>query len=111
MTTSGNPQPSAPPAHRTVAAWPGWLQPGPSQPRIWAVEADPSLEQAARALRRWHRDGPLRPQASGFNLAPASANYFAWACPAEKSFLDGRPRAFPPRSAAHTKRRAAGFSG
>jgi tetratricopeptide (TPR) repeat protein len=79
-----------------VTAWPGWLQPGPPEPRRWAVEADPSLEMAARAMKRWHQEGRFAPQARGFNLSPASANYFAWACPAEKGFLDGRRRAFPP---------------
>ncbi len=75
-----------------VAAWAGWLQRGLTGlpgPRRWTVEAEPSLERAAKQLARWHKEGKLQGQDFGFNLTPESANTFAWFCPEEKGFLDG----------------------
>jgi tetratricopeptide (TPR) repeat protein len=77
-----------------AAAWPGWLQGPPYGPRQWAVEPDPSLEQAAAQIARWRADGRLGSDRRGFNTSPETANYFAWACPAEKGFLDSRLQPF-----------------
>jgi hypothetical protein len=77
-----------------IAAWPGWLQPGPFEPRRWAVEVDPALEQAARQLASWREEGRLG-AGHGFNFAPALAHYCAWFAPAEKSYCDDRAHLFP----------------
>jgi tetratricopeptide (TPR) repeat protein len=79
-----------------VAAWPGWLQGFPAEPRRWVMEPEPSLVSAAEQLERWRADGLLADDAHGFCLSPAGADALAWLCPGEKSFLDGRPSAFPP---------------
>jgi hypothetical protein len=78
-----------------VAAWPGWLQGFAGEPRRWAMEPDPSLATAASELTRWRSEGRLSPDAHGFCLSAAGADTLAWLCPAEKSFMDGRPGAFP----------------
>jgi hypothetical protein len=82
-----------------VAAWPGWLQPRPSQPRGWAVHPDASLVRAARQLGRWRQEGKLGSRSRGFNFTPEVAHYFAWFCPEEKGFLDRRLGLFSRRSA------------
>jgi tetratricopeptide (TPR) repeat protein len=74
----------------TVAAWPGWLQPGPYEPRRWAVEPDPSLPRLADHLRRLRREGRLQPGDLCLNSSPALADQLAWFCPEAKGFLDGR---------------------
>jgi tetratricopeptide (TPR) repeat protein len=75
-----------------ILAWPGWLQPHPCERRAWAVAVDPSLERAAAQMKAWRKDGRLGHDALGLNLLPDSANYFAWACPEEKGFVDSRLR-------------------
>ena len=70
-----------------VAAWPGWLQAPPYEPRDWTVEVDPSLQQAAARINEWRRDGRLDPQALVFHSSLDAANYFAWACPEERGFF------------------------
>jgi hypothetical protein len=82
-----------------VVAWPGWLQPPPYEPRRLAVESEPSLERAAERIAQWRRDGRLTDGDQGFNFSPEAAGYFAWACPEEKSFLDGRLSLFPAEAA------------
>jgi tetratricopeptide (TPR) repeat protein len=79
-----------------VTAWPGWLQGFPAEPRQWYVESDPSLEEAARQVAQWHQAGQLGEASQGFNFSPVVAHYFAWLCPEEKGFLDGRARVFAP---------------
>jgi hypothetical protein len=76
-----------------LAAWPGWLQGPPYEPRRWAVEADPSLREAALQLRRWRDEGRLGVTGAGFNLSPEAAHHLAWFAPGVKSFHDGRPLA------------------
>jgi tetratricopeptide (TPR) repeat protein len=80
-----------------LAAWPGWLQPFPLEPRRWAIETDPGLEQTALQIASWRAAGQINDEACGFNLSPAMANYLAWFAPREKSFLAGRPHLFPGR--------------
>lgn len=78
-----------------VAAWPGWLQPKPYQPRTWAVEPDPSLERAAKVLAGWWATGAVPDDRIGFNLSPDAAHHAAFFGPAEKGFVDARPGVFP----------------
>jgi tetratricopeptide (TPR) repeat protein len=66
-----------------VAAWPGWLQAPPFEPRRWAVETSPSLQRAAEQARRWHEEGRLAADDRGLHLAPETAAAFAWFCPEE----------------------------
>jgi tetratricopeptide (TPR) repeat protein len=75
-----------------ILAWPGWLQSQPHERRMWAIQPDPSLERAATQIARWRSDGNLAQDALGFNVSPETANYFAWACPEEKGFVDSRLR-------------------
>jgi tetratricopeptide (TPR) repeat protein len=82
-----------------VAAWPGWLSPGPSQPRGWTVSGDPSLERLARLLGRWRAEGRLPEEALGFNFTPEVAHHFAWFCPEERGFFDGRLTLFSKETA------------
>ncbi len=81
-----------------VVAWPGWLQAGPHEPRSWTVEPEPSLRRAAEEIRTWRREGRLDRDSLCFNFSPDIAAYFAWFCPEEKGFLDGRLTPFPNRT-------------
>ncbi|MFL5242265.1 MAG: hypothetical protein ACJ8FY_09170 [Gemmataceae bacterium] len=74
----------------TVCAWPGWLQGAPYEPRRWAVEVQPSLEQGALATRRWLEETGLGPDARGLHLSAETASVFAWFCPEEKGLRDDR---------------------
>jgi tetratricopeptide (TPR) repeat protein len=76
-----------------VAAWPGWLQGAPYEPRRWTAEPDASFEQMATQFRQWRREGK-RGLANGFNASSEAANYFAWLCPEEKAFFDSRYQPF-----------------
>jgi tetratricopeptide (TPR) repeat protein len=79
-----------------LAAWPGWLfgVRGMSMVRVhrvsWTIEPEPSHVQVAEQIARWRRDGKLKPDEHGFNLAPDLPNYYAWYCPDEKGFVDFR---------------------
>jgi tetratricopeptide (TPR) repeat protein len=73
-----------------LAAWPGWLQPAPYEPRRWEIHPDPSVVQAARQLAHWYDAGRLPPASRGFCYSPAMAHYLAWFCPEEKGFVDER---------------------
>ncbi len=77
------------------ASWPGWLQGAPYEMRRWVVLADPSLEGAAKQLVKWRREKLLENEDFGFHFTPKSANYFAWSCPAEKGYFDGRMLSTP----------------
>ena len=68
-----------------AAAWAGALQPGPSGPRSWRVDADPSLSQAAKQIAHWRRHGKV---ANGFLLSPELANYFAWFDPQQQGLVN-----------------------
>jgi tetratricopeptide (TPR) repeat protein len=72
-----------------AGAWAGWFQPGAHGPRSWTVEPDPVLMPAAGTIAQWGRQGKLANH-RGFHLTPDAANYFAWFCPEEKSFVDSR---------------------
>jgi hypothetical protein len=71
-----------------VAAWPGWLQGPPFEPRRWAVETPPSLERGALTTRRWRAERKLAPEARGLHLSADTANAFAWFCPEEPGVRD-----------------------
>jgi hypothetical protein len=73
-----------------VAAWPGWLQAPPFEPRRWAVEAPPSLEQGAAGARRALQEGTLAAGGHGLHVGPDSAHIFAWFCPEERGLRDDR---------------------
>jgi hypothetical protein len=73
-----------------AVAWTGRMQAGVPEARAWFVETDPSLVQAAEQVAQWRMAGKLSEQSHGFNFSPEIANYFAWHCPQEKGFLNGR---------------------
>jgi hypothetical protein len=83
-----------------LLAWPGWLHGAPDDPRRshrvrWEVNADPSIEKAARRLDELRETGKLQ---HGFNFTPEAANYFAWfSKPSARTFFDGR-YALPPQA-------------
>ncbi|MGL4419143.1 MAG: hypothetical protein ACRCZF_00635, partial [Gemmataceae bacterium] len=79
----------------SIAAWPGWLQPRPSDPgytnRVaWGVEPDPGAVRLAQTIEGWRREGRVPEGSRGFVLSPEVANYFAWFAPSEKVHLNGR---------------------
>jgi hypothetical protein len=61
-----------------AAAWPGWLQSQPYEPRHGGVETDPALQNAAESVARWRRDGLLSKDTAGLTFSPEAAAYFAW---------------------------------
>lgn len=74
-----------------VMAWPGWLQPsqpGGDEPRAWEAPIDPSLQEAAFQLARWRNELQVTTNLRGLNSSLDVANYLAWFCPEEKSFLN-----------------------
>ena len=73
-----------------VAAWPGWLQPMPYQPRGWAVEPDETLVRLARRIDQQHADHPFPSDHCALTFSPEVAHYLAWFCPSEKGFFDSR---------------------
>jgi tetratricopeptide (TPR) repeat protein len=94
-----------------LAAWPGWLHGRPDDINTghrvaWRVEVTSGLRQAAEQLKAWHASGILKPEDHGFNFGPDMANYCAWFCaddhtylPLEPSFFDYRLEAFPEKVA------------
>jgi tetratricopeptide (TPR) repeat protein len=73
-----------------ISAWPGWLQSASFEPRRWAIETQPSLEQGALATRRWLEQANLGPEVRGLHMSPETADVFAWFCPQERSLRDDR---------------------
>jgi tetratricopeptide (TPR) repeat protein len=74
-------------------AWLGWLQgftADESHRVAWAAQPDPSLRRLAESISRWRKDGLLRGTDRGLALHPDAADYAAWFCPEEKTFLDSR---------------------
>jgi tetratricopeptide (TPR) repeat protein len=71
-----------------ICAWPGWLQAPPFEPRRWSVEPDPSLEAGATAVRQWHQDRKVGPEARGLHLSAESLHAFAWFCPQDRGVFD-----------------------
>jgi tetratricopeptide (TPR) repeat protein len=74
-------------------AWLGWLQgftADESHRVAWAVQPDPSLRRLAESISRWRKEGLLRDADRGLALHPDAADYVAWFCPEEKTFLDSR---------------------
>ncbi|MFO0845797.1 MAG: hypothetical protein U0797_26010 [Gemmataceae bacterium] len=70
-----------------AAAWPGWLQHPPFEPRRWAVQPPAGLEQAAAAVRRGHQEGAWTPGAKTLHLSRDTAAAFAWFCPEDEGML------------------------
>lgn len=71
-----------------AAAWPGWLQAPPYEPRRWAVETAPGLEGAAQTVQQWRRQGKLAPDAVGLHVSADTAYAFAWFNPQNPGMLD-----------------------
>jgi hypothetical protein len=69
---------------------PNWREPLVNRPLAWSIDADPALEQAARTLQEWRKEGRLPPEARGLYLDYNLAHYLAWFAPDEKSFFDLR---------------------
>jgi hypothetical protein len=73
-----------------VAAWPGWLQRPPFEPRRWAIELPVGLEQAAAVVSRGYVDGTWPPGTRTLHLSRDPAHAFAWFCPEDDGVLDHR---------------------
>jgi tetratricopeptide (TPR) repeat protein len=71
-----------------VAAWPGWLQTPPFEPRHWAIDTAASLERAATIMRKWHQERKPGHDAPGLHLSPETTSAFAWFCPEENGLRD-----------------------
>src|SRR5262249_13776530 len=70
-----------------LAAWPGWLQHPPFEPRRWAVETPAGLEQAAVAVRRGPAERAWPPGTRTLHLSRDTAAAFAWFCPEDDGIL------------------------
>jgi hypothetical protein len=73
-----------------AAAWPGWLQRPPFEPRRWAAEPPAGLEQAAAAVRRGHAERAWPAGGRTLHLARDTADAFASFCPEDDGVLDTR---------------------
>jgi tetratricopeptide (TPR) repeat protein len=71
-----------------IAAWPGWLQAPPFEPRRWGIDLPPSLERGAVAAGQWHEAGRRQPHRRGLHLSAPSLHTFAWFCPQDHGLLD-----------------------
>jgi hypothetical protein len=71
-----------------AAAWPGWLQRPPFEPRRWAVQLPAGLEQAAAAVRRGYVERAWPEGSRTLHLARDTAAAFAWFCPEDDGVLD-----------------------
>lgn len=71
-----------------VCAWPGWLQSPPFEPRHWAIELPPSLENTALNVNRLRQEGKLPPETRWLHLSPETAWAFAWFSPNESGLFD-----------------------
>ena len=92
-----------------VAAVPGWTQATPHYYRHvgWGVAFDPTLTRAAQQVADWRKEGQLPADVHWFNTSPDLANYFAWFCPGEKTFLDHRLSIFDEVAEDYVKMRKA----
>ncbi|MFO0876962.1 MAG: hypothetical protein U0840_06280 [Gemmataceae bacterium] len=79
------------------ATLPGWLQALPHYRRqvAWGIEVDKALRDAALTAKRWREEGALPKDTHWFNATPDVAYYFAWFCPEERTFVDGRMELYP----------------
>ena len=73
-----------------AAAWCGWLQSPPFEPRHWGIETPASLSHGPATLREWNAAGKLPANAGFLHLSPASHSAFAWFCPEIRSVRDPR---------------------
>jgi tetratricopeptide (TPR) repeat protein len=71
-----------------VAAWPGWLQGPPFEPRRWVVETPVALRQGADFLRRSHASGLWPAGTHTLHAASDTASAFAWFCPEDRGLRD-----------------------
>ncbi len=78
-----------------IAAWPGWLQRAPYEPRRWAFDLSPSPALAADFLRK-----AKTPEGRTLHLTEESRRVFRWHCPEDdggfdpqlvSELLEGRP--------------------
>jgi hypothetical protein len=69
---------------------PNWREPLANRPLAWSIDVDPALEQAARTLQGWRKEGRLPSAARGLFLDYNLAHYLAWFAPDEKSSFDLR---------------------
>jgi tetratricopeptide (TPR) repeat protein len=71
-----------------VAAWPGWLQGPPFEPRRWSAECPPAVERGAEFLRRTHAAGVWAPDTRTLHVSPDTLGTFAWFCPEDRGLHD-----------------------
>lgn len=91
------------------ASLPGWLQAQPHYRRVvgWGLEVDPGLKAAAEQINTWKTDGRIAAEQRWFNLNPEVANYLAWFCPGQRTFIDQRLELFGPAVADYLAARRA----
>jgi hypothetical protein len=71
-----------------VAAWPGWLQGPPYEPRRWAFDLPDGVERAAKAVEGWRLDGTIPADTRVLHASADSAGGFAWFTPAADGLTD-----------------------
>jgi TPR repeat len=71
-----------------VAAWPGWLQSRPYEPRSWSVLPPPDLAAGATAFRSIKFERPHG--ARTLHLVRETSAAFRWHCPDDRGIVDDR---------------------
>ncbi|AMV23966.1 hypothetical protein VT84_06195 [Gemmata sp. SH-PL17] len=71
-----------------VAAWPGWLQAPPFEPRRWAVEPPSAVLDGAAFLRRAHASNLWPQESRTLYLSSETASMLAWFCPEDRGLRD-----------------------
>ncbi len=71
-----------------LAAWPGWLQPKPYEPRSWRFLPPPDLAAGADAFRAI--DAPRSAGAKTLHLTRETFAAFRWHCPNDAGVVDDR---------------------
>ncbi len=71
-----------------VAAWPGWLQGPPFEPRRWAIDTPVALPRGADFLRKSHTSNLWPAGTRTLHVSPDTASALAWFCPEDHSLRD-----------------------
>lgn len=71
-----------------VAAWPGWLQGPPHEPRRWAADCPPAIEKGAEFLRETHAADLWAADSRTLHVSSDTFAAFDWLFPQDRGFYD-----------------------
>lgn len=71
-----------------TAAWPGWLQGPPYEPRRWAAECPPAVDRGAEFLRETHAATLWAADTRTLHVSPNTFGACAWLFPQDRGFHD-----------------------